>query len=151
MKVAVIYNEPEPTNPSTHWLSRSNHAALPADFVDASEYGVLEHVAGITHALRDAGEQTTLHAAVSAEGLAAFLTSEKPDVGFNCCESFRDNAALEMSVAALFDLFGIAYTGSPALTLGLALDKGLSKALFRAHGIPTAPYIVARSPADLVR
>lgn len=40
-------------------------------------------------------------------------------------------------VQAVFDLFGIRYTGSNYLGAAISMDKGLSKQLFRAHGIPT--------------
>src|SRR5688500_16395983 len=100
MRIAIVHNEPEPAAPDRH----------------QAEFGVLAQVADIERALRELGEDPSRHAAVTATGLADFLAGQRPDVVFNCCESLRGNAALEMSVAALFDLFGIAYTGSPALT-----------------------------------
>ncbi len=42
-------------------------------------------------------------------------------------------------VQAVFDLFGIRYTGTGYLSSALAMDKGISKTLFEAAGIPT-PY-----------
>src|SRR5688572_20075466 len=127
MRIAIVHNEPQPAAPDRHWLSRADphHPALPANFRDNAEFSVLTQVADVERALRDLGENPRRHAAVTATGLAEFLAGQRPDVVFNCCESLRGDSALEMSVAALFDLFGIAYTGSPALTLGIALDKGL--------------------------
>lgn len=40
-------------------------------------------------------------------------------------------------VQATFDLYGIKYTGTGYLSSALAMDKGLSKRLFMANGIPT--------------
>lgn len=40
-------------------------------------------------------------------------------------------------VQAVFDLFGISYTGSGYLGSALAMDKGLSKQIFRENGVPT--------------
>ena len=40
-------------------------------------------------------------------------------------------------IQAAFDLFGIQYTGTGYLSSALAMDKGFSKQLFEAHGIPT--------------
>ncbi|MCI9082886.1 MAG: D-alanine--D-alanine ligase [Lachnospiraceae bacterium] len=40
-------------------------------------------------------------------------------------------------VQAAFDLFGIKYTGTGYLGSALAMDKGLTKRLFAANGIPT--------------
>lgn len=41
-------------------------------------------------------------------------------------------------VQAVFDLMGIRYTGSGALGSAIAMDKGISRKLFAAHGVPTA-------------
>ena len=40
-------------------------------------------------------------------------------------------------VQAAFDLFGIKYTGSDYLSSAIAMNKGIAKEFFRAHGIPT--------------
>ncbi len=40
-------------------------------------------------------------------------------------------------VQAVFDLYGIKYTGTGYLSSALAMDKGLSKKLFEQNGIPT--------------
>lgn len=44
------------------------------------------------------------------------------------------------TVQALFDLAGITYTGSGPLGSALAMDKDLSKRLFRDAGVPTADW-----------
>lgn len=41
-------------------------------------------------------------------------------------------------VQAVFDLMGICYTGSGQLGSAVAMDKGMSRRLFAAHGVPTA-------------
>lgn len=41
-------------------------------------------------------------------------------------------------VQAVFDLMGIRYTGSGPLGSAVAMDKGMSRAVFAAHGVPTA-------------
>ena len=51
------------------------------------------------------------------------------------------------TVQALLDMAGIRYTGSGHLASALAMDKDLSKILFRAAGVRTADWIMA--PADL--
>jgi D-alanine-D-alanine ligase len=40
-------------------------------------------------------------------------------------------------VQAAFDLFGIRYSGTDYLSSALAMDKGVTKQFFRAHGVPT--------------
>lgn len=44
------------------------------------------------------------------------------------------------TLQALFDLAGVSYTGSGHLASALAVDKDLSKHLFRAAGVPTADW-----------
>lgn len=49
------------------------------------------------------------------------------------------------TIQALLDLAGIPYTGSGHLASALAMDKDLSKHLFRAAGVPTADWWMARA------
>ena len=50
-------------------------------------------------------------------------------------------------IQAAFDLFGIQYTGSRYLGSALAMDKGISKKMFEAAGIPT-PHGISMSKAQ---
>ena len=54
------------------------------------------------------------------------------------------------SIQALLDMAGIRYSGSGHLASALAMDKDLSKHLFRRAGVPTANWTMARrdEPAD---
>lgn len=47
------------------------------------------------------------------------------------------------TIQALLDLTGIPYTGSGHLASALAMDKDLSKHLFRSAGVPTADWLMA--------
>lgn len=51
-------------------------------------------------------------------------------------------------VQAAFDLMGIRYTGSGPLGSAVAMDKGLSRQIFAAYGIPTASGMVLRRGAE---
>jgi D-alanine-D-alanine ligase len=46
------------------------------------------------------------------------------------------------TLQALLDLTSVPYTGSGHLASALAMDKDLSKHLFRAAGVPTAPWVM---------
>src|ERR1700724_2288417 len=46
-------------------------------------------------------------------------------------------------IQAVLDLAGMAYTGSNHIASATAMDKDLSKRLFRAAGVPTADWIMA--------
>jgi D-alanine-D-alanine ligase len=49
------------------------------------------------------------------------------------------------TLQALLDLTGLPYTGSGHLSSALAMDKDLSKHLFRAAGVQTADWVMVRS------
>lgn len=51
---------------------------------------------------------------------------------------------------AMLDLAGLAYTGSNHIASAVAMDKDLSKKLFRSAGVPTADWLMAPAePADI--
>lgn len=51
------------------------------------------------------------------------------------------------TIQALLDLAGVPYTGSGHLASALAMDKDLSKHLFRAHDVGTADWLMATDPS----
>lgn len=98
----------------------------------------------------------TVEAALESEGKAAVLIPlrdkvedfikaiklENADIIFNLCEGAMGKSIFEMNVAALLELFNFKFTGSPSITLGLALNKARAKDMLFANNIPTAPYLV---------
>jgi D-alanine-D-alanine ligase len=54
------------------------------------------------------------------------------------------------TIQAVLDLAGLPYTGSGHLGSALAMDKDLSKTLFRAAGVGTADWVMAPATADVV-
>lgn len=54
------------------------------------------------------------------------------------------------TLQALLDLTGVPYTGSGHLASALAMDKDLSKRLFRSVGVPTADWLMAPVSVDEV-
>ncbi|MBI5562090.1 MAG: ATP-grasp domain-containing protein [Deltaproteobacteria bacterium] len=65
---------------------------------------------------------------------------------FNLCEAAFGKSSLEMHIAALLELYGIRFTGSAALTLGLSLNKGLTKDILSRRDIMTPEYSVMNEP-----
>jgi D-alanine-D-alanine ligase len=53
-------------------------------------------------------------------------------------------------IQAMLDLAGLAYTGSNHIASATAMDKDLSKRLFRAAGVPTADWLMSPTNADTV-
>ena len=54
------------------------------------------------------------------------------------------------TIQAMLDLAGVPYTGSGHLASALAMDKDLSKQLFRQSGVTTADWLMAPASADEV-
>ena len=61
----------------------------------------------------------------------------KVDVLINLCEGFLGRPQLEANVAAMFEAFGVPYTGSPSKALAICQDKFKAKAVLNAFGLPT--------------
>ncbi len=113
-----------------------------------------------TGRLPHAAEQRLLTSAVAPEpppttelarlgGSALALTSEAAgirdvDVVF---VALHGGAGEDGRVQAVLDLAGLPYTGSNHIASATAMDKDLSKRLFRAAGVPTADWLMA--PASM--
>lgn len=65
------------------------------------------------------------------------LARMRPGLVINLCESVAADARGEMVIPCLLDMLGLPYTGSPALSLGLALHKDKAKELLKARGVST--------------
>jgi D-alanine-D-alanine ligase len=82
-------------------------------------------------------------------GLHASMTTDKPDLVINLCESLAADARGEMLVPAMLDLAQVPYTGSSALSLALALHKNKAKEILRARGVPTPDFCIIEHVEDL--
>jgi D-alanine-D-alanine ligase len=70
----------------------------------------------------------------------------KVDVLVNLCEGFLGRPQLETNVAAVFEAFGVTFTGSPSRALAICQDKFKAKAILNAFGLPTAKGRLVASP-----
>ncbi|MBI5885340.1 MAG: ATP-grasp domain-containing protein [Deltaproteobacteria bacterium] len=70
---------------------------------------------------------------------------------FNLCEAAFGKSSYEMHIAALFELYGVRYTGNAPLTLGLALNKGLTKDILYRRDIMTPEYCVMTEPPSRLK
>lgn len=78
------------------------------------------------------------------------LRETRPDLVVNLCESLVADSRGEMAVPALLELLRLPYTGSSALSLGLALHKDKAKELLFARGVPTPEFELVERLEDLV-
>ncbi|GMT97366.1 ATP-grasp domain-containing protein [Corallococcus caeni] len=72
----------------------------------------------------------------------------QPDLVVNLCESLAADSRGEMAVPCLLDALGLPYTGSSALSLGLALHKPKAKDILRAHGVSTPASFLVKKRED---
>ena len=71
------------------------------------------------------------------ERLLDDLRRQPPELTLNFCDTgFRNEATLELHVAAYLEMLGIPYSGSGPVALGLCYDKALVRALAKSVGIP---------------
>ena len=80
------------------------------------------------------------------KALKKLLTRRPPDVIFNLVEHFKESPMLESSVAGLYELYRIPYTGASPFALGLCLRKGLTKQVLLANGVPTPRFKLLHDP-----
>jgi D-alanine-D-alanine ligase len=65
--------------------------------------------------------------------------------------ALHGGAGEEGRIQAMLDLAGLRYTGSNHIASAAAMDKDLSKRLFRAAGVPTADWLMDPADADALR
>ncbi len=117
-----------------------------------AEDGILEEIGAVEEAIRTLGHQCFVMA-IKDEifTIIHWLREICPDIVFNLCESVYGNSCWEMNIPALLELFQIAYTGSPPLTLGLCQDKGKVKDILLSQGIQTPRYQILDRPSAPIR
>ena len=137
MRIAVLFN--------------NDYEFVPGAGTDA--IAVRASAESIRDALRAGGHDAEL---VSLEGrdlgpVLERLDRERPDLVFNLCESLRGVAANEIVVPAALELYNLLYTGADSVALGVALSKPRTKDVLLGRGVPTPPYRVIATPADIDR
>src|SRR3954466_13421686 len=101
MKIAVIFDSPHP-----EWGD--------AAFKREIEQKVEEAEYDVARALMAGGHDVVLIGIGDDVGaLLGKLAEFEPRLVFNGCEGFRNNARHEYAIAALLDMYGYRYTGSP--------------------------------------
>jgi len=98
----------------------------------------------VEHALRPLGEIIRLEAIVD---FPQRLVKARPDFVFNIAEGLY-GVNREGHVPAICEFLGFPYSASDPLTLALALHKGRAKEVLQHSGVPTAPFLLARTVAD---
>lgn len=112
---------------------------------------VRESAKAIAMALREVGHNVELTGVHGVEVYAVLdrVRRDRPDLLFNLCESMDNDSRNEATFAGLLDLMKIPYTGADLLALASCLYKHRTKEILDAHGVPTPPYRLLRTEADL--
>ena len=126
---------------------RSDYLAMGYSAEETAEFDREVTIAAICTALEGLGFAPVRIGGVKnlVEQLAR---GERFDAVFNFCEGLRGNAR-EAQVPALLDAYDIPYVFSDALTLALALDKGMAKRVVRDAGVPTTDFRIIEKLADV--
>lgn len=92
----------------------------------------------VSAALAEAGFAVDTVGVTDDVGLAVNEIADlRPDAVFNLCESFAGQGRFEAAFPLLLELAGLAYTGSTAPTLMLAVYKDRAKQILQAAGVRT--------------
>lgn len=134
MKVAVVYN-------------RDSRNVINLFGMPNQEKIGLKTIRRVVDALKTGG-----HQAIALEGdkelidrledfMPRVLKGENPGLVFNVSYGIQGQARYT-HVPSILEMVGIPYVGSGPLAHSLALDKVVSKMIFRQNGIPTADFAV---------
>jgi D-alanine-D-alanine ligase len=128
---------------------RSEYLALGYGKEETAEFDQDETITAIETELRYLDHEVVRigHIRDLTRRLAA---NERWDLVFNICEGMRGTGR-EAQVPALLDAFDIPYVFSGPVTLGLTLDKSLTKHVIQNLGIPTAEFTVVAAKEDIER
>jgi len=110
-------------------------------YAEWDEQGTIDAVAA---ALSTIGEVVLLEA---NETFPERLRAARPDFVFNVAEGLY-GPNREGHVPAICEFYGIPYHASDPLSLSLCLHKGRTKEMLLQHGVPTAPFTIARTRDD---
>jgi D-alanine-D-alanine ligase len=125
---------------------RADYLAMGMSEEDSAEFDAEITIESIVTALSGLGHEPVRIGNIRTltERLAA---GERWDAVFNICEGLAGYAR-EAQVPALLEAYNIPCVFSDALTLALSLDKGWTKRIVAAAGVPTAPFAVIERASD---
>jgi len=126
---------------------KSEFVLKPGDPPDLNaEFDHEETVAHIERALKESGHEVVRIG--NARRLLEQMGSLKVDLVFNIAEGYEGRNR-ESQVPILLEMMRVPFVGADGLTLGLTLDKVLTKKVLIAEGIPTPRYLEVNDPSKL--
>jgi len=143
IKVAVVYNEPEPEMYQKPPEKTENGSSDFVPYFEVDKTTPMEEYDYVVQRLKNVGlDAFTLNIKDNLQLLLSTLEEKKPDVIFNFVEIYKDNPRYEMNVVGMYELLGIPYTGAPALSLANCQNKILAKRLLSSSGIRIPKFFI---------
>jgi D-alanine-D-alanine ligase len=102
-----------------------------------ADYDHIETIRFIQNALETDGHKTEF--IMADQNLPFELKRYKPDICFNIAEGLGGDAR-EAQTPALLEMLRIPYTASRVFTNAIALDKTMTKRIWRDRSVPVAPF-----------
>src|ERR1700742_3408082 len=126
---------------------RSDYLAMGYGEEETAEFDSEVTIAALCSALAGIG-LTPVRIGGGKNLVERLAKGERYDAVFNFCEGLR-GVAREAQEPALLDAYDIPYVFSDALTLALALDKGMAKRVVRDQGVPTTDFRIIEKLSDV--
>lgn len=121
------------------------HNVPPSDpyaFSEASS-DVMTQVASIEEALKDLGYASKrIPFSRDIDAFLATFREEGVDMVFNLCETVDEDPLFAGHAAAVLELLGVPFTGSPSSAITWTMDKVMTKRVLKACGIRTPKYLI---------
>ncbi len=126
---------------------RDHYLAAGYSAEDTAEFDNIDTIEALAGALERLGLEVDRIGTVRqlAQRLVA---GERWELVFNIAEGLK-GVGREAQVPALLDAYDIPYSFSDTMVMALALHKGMAKRVVRDCGVPTAPFAVVETMADL--
>jgi D-alanine-D-alanine ligase len=126
---------------------RDHYLAAGHSAEDTAEFDNIETIDSLAGALERLG--LAVDRIGTVRQLAQRLVAgERWELVFNIAEGLK-GVGREAQVPALLEAYDIPYTFSDTMVMALALHKGMAKRVVRDCGVPTAPFAVVETMADL--
>ncbi|HET6612740.1 MAG TPA: hypothetical protein VFG83_12160, partial [Kofleriaceae bacterium] len=111
---------------------------------------VKEEMDALIAALGEGGfDVSVVNAEDDLDRVLGAIRLNDPDAIFNLVEFFNDDATHEAYIAGLYELMGVAYTGSRPRCLATCMDKHRTKLILTAAGLPTARFFRCHAGAEI--
>jgi D-alanine-D-alanine ligase len=139
-KILICYSEPAKL--FANYLGKEIIST--EDDIDTSESELASHISEVISSLQNYYDDIEVLAV--NQNIESFLTKIKnysPDVIFNFVESVNGISNYESSIAGLYEILQIEYTGNSPMCLATCLDKARTKRILSSFGVPVPRYFVA--------